>query len=238
MADRIVRVNRPTLTESPSRGPEPRTSDRDLTAPAFWLGFLSMNFDQMSEPLDRRLADGLTRLAAVARQLDWQAAAAAGLSPTQADILRFIAYRPEGARLTAAAAHVGVRKATASDAVAALERKALVCKYADAADGRAVALKATPDGNRVAQAWPSSFAPIVAGLSQAEQESLLGMVIKMIRQLQQRQLIAPQRTCVTCRHFRENVAPGTSTPHFCAFVGAPMAERHLRVDCAEHEAAA
>jgi DNA-binding MarR family transcriptional regulator len=238
MADRIVRVNRPSLTESPSRGPEPRTSDRDLTAPAFWLGFLSMNFDQMSEPLDRRLADGLTRLAAVARQLDWQAAAAAGLSPTQADILRFIAYRPEGARLTAAAAHVGVRKATASDAVAALERKALVCKYADAADGRAVALKATPDGNRVAQAWPSSFAPIVAGLSQAEQESLLGMVIKMIRQLQQRQLIAPQRTCVTCRHFRENVAPGTSTPHFCAFVGAPMAERHLRVDCAEHEAAA
>ncbi|WP_058555654.1 MarR family winged helix-turn-helix transcriptional regulator [Thiohalocapsa sp. ML1] len=197
-----------------------------------------MNFDQMSEPLDRRLADGLTRLAAVARQLDWQAAAAAGLSPTQADILRFIANRPDGARLTAAAAHVGVRKATASDAVAALERKTLVCKYADAADARAVALKATPDGNRAAQAWPSSFAPIVAGLSPAEQESLLRMVIKMIRHLQQRHLIAPQRTCVTCRHFRENVAPGTSTPHFCAFVGAPMAERHLRVDCAEHASAA
>ncbi|MGB5467590.1 MAG: hypothetical protein WBM84_16060, partial [Sedimenticolaceae bacterium] len=93
-------------------------------------------------------------------------------------------------------------------------------------------------GNRVAQDWPSSFAPIVAGLSETEQESLLGLVVKMIRQLQQRQLIAPQRTCVTCRHFRENVAPGTSTPHFCAFVDAPMAERHLRVDCAEHESAA
>jgi hypothetical protein len=51
------------------------------------------------------------------------------------------------------------------------------------------------------------------------------------------QLLAPQRTCVTGRHFRENVAPGTSTPHFCAFVDAPMAERHLRVDCAEHETA-
>ncbi|HUG98140.1 MAG TPA: MarR family transcriptional regulator [Gammaproteobacteria bacterium] len=45
------------------------------------------------------------------------------MSPTQADILRFIANRPKGARLTAAAAHAGVRKATASDAVAALERK-------------------------------------------------------------------------------------------------------------------
>jgi DNA-binding MarR family transcriptional regulator len=197
-----------------------------------------MKFDQITEPLNLRLADGLTRLAAVARQLDWQAADSAGLSPTQADILRFVVNRPEGARLTAAAAHVGVRKATASDAVAALERKALVNKYADASDGRAVALKSTAKGNRVAQAWPSSFAPIVSELSESEQEALLGLVVKMIRQLQQRQLIAPQRTCVTCRHFRENVAPGKATPHYCAFVGAPMAERHLRVDCAEHESAA
>lgn len=197
-----------------------------------------MEFDQVTESLERRLADGLARLAAVARQLDWQAAESAGLSPTQADILQFVVNRPEGARLTAAAAHAGVRKATASDAVAALERKALLNKYADASDGRAVALKATAKGNRVAQAWPSSFAPVVAGLSESEQEALLGLVIKMIRQLQQRQLIAPQRTCVTCRHFREHVAPGTATPHYCAFVGAPMAERHLRVDCAEHESAA
>lgn len=197
-----------------------------------------MDFDQMTEPLDRRLADGLTRLAAVARQLDWQAAERAGLSPTQADILRFVANRPEGARLTAAAAHASVHKATASDAVAALERKALLTKYSDASDGRALALKATAEGDRVAQAWPSSFAPIIAGLSGAEQETLFGLVIKMIRQLQQRQLIAPQRTCVTCQHFRENVAPGTRTPHYCALVGAPMAEQHLRVDCAEHESAA
>lgn len=197
-----------------------------------------MKFDRITEPLDRRLADGLTRLAAVARQLDWEAAQSAGLSPTQADILRFVASRPNGARLTAAAAHAGIRKATASDAVAALKRKALVRKSGDASDGRALALKATAKGNRVAQAWPSSFAPVIAGLSATEQESLLGLVIKVIRQLQQRELIAPQRTCVTCRHFRENVSPGTSTPHYCAFVGAPMAARHLRVDCAEHEVAA
>ena len=197
-----------------------------------------MNFDRITEPLDRRLADGLARLAAVARQLDWQAAASAGLSPTQADILRFVAGRPKGARLTAAAAHAGIRKATASDAVAALERKALLRKYADAADGRAVALKATPRGQRVAQAWPSSFVPIVAGLAQTEQEVLLELVVKMIRQLQQRELIAPQRSCVSCRYFRENVAPGTGTPHYCAFVGAPMAARHLRIDCREHATAA
>jgi len=197
-----------------------------------------MNFDQISEPLERRLADGLTRLAAVARQLDWQAAASVGLSPTQADILRFVASRPDGARLTAAAAHVGISKATASDAVSALESKALLRKHADASDARAVMLKATPTGHELAQSWPRSFAPVVAGLTQVKQEMLFDLVIKMIRQLQLRQLIAPQRTCVACRHFRENVAPGASSPHFCALVGAPMGDRHLRVDCAEYESAA
>ena len=197
-----------------------------------------MKFDQIIEPLDRRLADGLTRLAAVARQLDWQAAASAGLSPTQADILRFVASRPEGARLTAAAAHIGVRKATASEAVTTLETKSLLRKQADASDGRAVALKATVTGARIAREWPASFGPVVEGLTNNQREILLALVIKMIRQLQLRELIAPQRTCVTCRHFRENVAPGTASPHFCAFVGATMAERHLRVDCPEHESAA
>ena len=197
-----------------------------------------MNFDAISGPLDRRLADGLARLAAVSRQLDWQAAAAAGLSPTQADILRFAAVHSEGVRLSAAAAHAGIRKATASDAVVALERKALVRKHADAQDGRAVVIKATAAGQEEAQKWPASFGPIIADLSEAEQEALLRLVIKMIRQLQRRNLIAPQRTCVTCRYFRENVAPQSPEPHYCAFVGAPMADRHLRVDCPEHESAA
>jgi len=197
-----------------------------------------MSFDKIIEPLDQRLSDGLTRLAAVARQLDWQAAESAGLSPTQADILRFVASRTDGVRLTAAAAHVGIRKATASDAVSTLETKSLLRKQADATDARAIALKATAKGKRVAREWPASFAPIVADLPENEQELLLSLVIKMIRHLQQRELIAPQRTCVSCKHFRENTAPGTSTPHFCAFVGAPMAERHLRVDCPEHESAA
>lgn len=197
-----------------------------------------MKFDTLSEPLDRRLADGLARLAAVARQLDWRTAESAGLSPTQADILRFVALRPGGVRLSAAAAHAGVRKATASDAVSALERKTLLRKYADARDGRAVALKATATGKRTASDWPASFGPIVDCLTEDEQALLLGLVVKMIRQLQQRELIAPQRTCVNCRHFRENIAPGTGSPHFCALVGAPMADRHLRVDCPEHESAA
>lgn len=194
-----------------------------------------MNFDAISQPLEQRLAEGLARLAAVARQTDWQAADAARLTPTQADILRFAATRPEGVRLTAAAAHVGIRNATASDVVSALERKDLVVKQPDPRDARAIAIKATESGAQQARAWPAGFSTVVSALSEPERELLFGLVIKAIRRLQLRGDIAPQRLCVTCCYFRENVAPETREPHFCTLVGAPMGERHLRVDCPEQE---
>lgn len=195
-------------------------------------------FDDPSDPLASRLADGLTRLAAVARQLDWQAAEAAGLTPTQTEILALLDRRPEGVRLGEAAAHLGVRGATASDAVAALLRKGMVARQADAQDGRAVRLVLTGRGRDLASRRVPGFAAVVAGLSPEEQARALALVVRMIRDLLRRELIAPQRSCVTCRHFRESVAPGSNTPHFCAFVGAPMADRHLRLDCPDHQPAA
>ncbi len=191
--------------------------------------------DDISSSLVTRLSEGLARIAAVSRQLDWQTSEAEGLSPTQADILRFIASRPKGVRLAAAAAHAGVRSATASDAVSTLVRKALILKHADITDGRAVTLIVTPRGRQCAQDWPESFIPVVNNLDAAEQETLLRLVTKMIRQLQTQNLIAPQRTCVACRFFKENAAPDKDEPHYCNFIGAPMADRHLRIDCAEYE---
>ncbi|MCU0839609.1 MAG: MarR family winged helix-turn-helix transcriptional regulator [Rhodospirillales bacterium] len=194
-----------------------------------------MNFDTFSEPLPRRLAAGLTRLAAVARQLDWRTAESEGLTPTQGDILGFACARPAGVRLAAAAAQVGVSNPTASDAVAALARKGLIERRPDAADGRAVAIVATAAGRTLNARRPASFETVIAGLDPVEQETLLRLTAKMIRSLQRAGAIAPQRTCVTCRFFRENVAPGSREPHYCAFVGAPMGDRHLRIDCPEHQ---
>ena len=194
--------------------------------------------DSISGPVESRLADGLTRLAAVARQLDWQTAEAEKLTPTQADILRFVAGRPNGVRLAAAASHTGVRSATASEAVTTLERKGLVGKHADPEDGRAILLRATRDGDRMANAWPSSFDPIVQGLDPDDADAAFSLVVKMIRNLQQRGLIAPQRTCMSCQHFRENAFPGTDVPHRCELIDTRLADRDLRIDCPEHLASA
>jgi DNA-binding MarR family transcriptional regulator len=197
-----------------------------------------MNFDTISEPLEHRLAEALARLAALARQTDWKTADSAQLTPTQAEVLRFAASRSEGVRLSAAAAHIGVRNATASDTVSALERKGLVQKHPDLRDARAIAIKASESGLKLAQSWPPAFIPVVSALTEQERELLFGLLVQAIRRLQVRGDIAPQRLCVTCRYFREDVAPESDEPHFCALVGAPMGTRHLRIDCPEQEALA
>jgi DNA-binding MarR family transcriptional regulator len=138
----------------------------------------------------------------------------------------------------ACAGHLGVRQPTVTDSVIALERKGLVRRQADPADARATIVKVTPDAvARPAAAVPSLAAAALADLTEAEQASLLQTLIKLIRSLQLRQAIPPQRICVTCKYFRPNVHPEPAEPHHCAFVDAPFGNRALRLDCAEHEQA-
>jgi DNA-binding MarR family transcriptional regulator len=188
--------------------------------------------------LRERLLDGLERLASVMRADVRRSAALRRLNPAQDAILRLLLARPTGVRVSALAGHLGVRQPTITDSVIALERKGLVCRQADAVDARAVVVKVMPNARpQKALECTSHIAAALADLSEAEQASLLKTLIKLIRNLQLRKAIPPQRLCVTCKYFRPNVHPQPEAPHHCAFVDAPFGDRALRLDCAEHEPA-
>jgi hypothetical protein len=119
-----------------------------------------------------------------------------------------------------------------------LERKGFVHRLADPADGRATIVKAAPDALPKANAAVSMHtAAAVAELSEGEHTSLLKTLIKLIRSLQLRNAIPPQRMCVTCKYFCPNMYPDERAPHHCAFVDAAFGDRALRLDCADHEEA-
>lgn len=198
-------------------------------------------FDALSTPLSRRLREGLDRIAAAMRADAWGLAEEAGLTPTQAHALTYIAGRGDaGLRLRAVAEHLGVTQPTATDSVAALARKGLVAKRADPGDKRAVAIRVTPAGRDVTRAIGLALTAsekALATLTVQEQQTMLELVIKTIRALQEAKAIPPQRLCVTCRHFRPNAHDDAELPHHCGLVDAPFGGRHLRLDCPEHEAA-
>jgi DNA-binding MarR family transcriptional regulator len=191
--------------------------------------------------LARRLRDGLERVASVLRADQWGAIEKGALNPTQAQILSFLAAAGEGgARVNAVAAHLCVSQPTATDSIAALEKKGLLVRRADAYDKRAVIVALTQAGRARAcdvNAQPTATDRAIAALGEPDQSALLELLVALIRNLQLAGAVNPQRMCVTCKYFRPYAHKDPRAPHHCAFVDAPFGPSALRLDCAEHQAA-
>ena len=197
-------------------------------------------FDTISEPLDRRVGAALGKIGTALRSHAWKGAEAQRLTPTQGDILALLRARGGPQRLSEVADGLGITRPTACDAVTTLVRKGLLIKEKDVTDGRAIALRLTVDGvweaDRIAH-WPDFLTDAVGTLSRVEQETVYQALLKMIGVLQQSGDIAGSRMCATCRHFRPNAHDGAEAPHHCDHFASPLGDRHLRLDCAEHDAA-
>ena len=189
-------------------------------------------------PLDQRIATGLHKLGLALKHQTWALASEQGLSPTQGQILAVLGA--EGPLSTSeVAARLGLGLPTVSEAVTTLTGKRLVRRAADPRHHRARLLRLTAGGTRLAmrtRAWPEFLATAVGVLSEAEQATLLTVLMKMIRTLQEQGRIPTSGMCATCVHFRPNLHDG-AMPHHCAFVDMPMAPRELRLECADHVAA-
>lgn len=182
-----------------------------------------------------QLAAGLSQLGAFMRSRQWRDAGAHQVTPTQLAILRLLRRGPE--RVTALASQLGVTQATASDAAAALAEKGLIARRPDPDDRRATHLALTGAGARMAQDTshpPEELAEALATLDAAERTGMRRALTKVIRDLQKRGAIAPQRLCVTCRFFRPHAHDNAETPHHCAFVDAAFGDQALQLDCGDH----
>jgi DNA-binding MarR family transcriptional regulator len=192
------------------------------------------------EPLAQRVTTGLAKVGIALKQQAWAEAGGRGLTPTQGQVLALLRANPAGLRLGALAAQLGVTAPTASDSVAALDRKGLVTKEPVAGDGRAVLVRLTPAGvseAASAAAWPDFLLEAVDELSAAEQAAFLRGLVTMIRTLQVRGRIPVARMCVSCTFFRPYRHNDPARPHHCAFVDAPFGDGELRLDCPDHAAA-
>ncbi len=192
----------------------------------------------MSSPQDAdQIATGLAQIAAFVRMADWREAEPLGLTPTQRTCLLVLADRG-ACRVTALAKLLAITQPTASDVIAALERKGLVERRPDPADARATQVHPTATGMAVARRTaqtPAALSRAIDALSATERVGLRRALSKMILSLQQQGAIEPQRLCLGCRFFRPYVHSDALKPHHCTFVDAAFGDVSLRLDCSDHE---
>ena len=195
-------------------------------------------FDDHSDPIAQRIATGLHKVGLAMKQQSWQLANDEGLSATQGQILAALVARSP-LTVTELSEVLGLTLPTISESVRVLGTKQLVSKSPDPRHPRASLLTLTARGRALgvrARSWPEFLADAVATLDDAEQAVFFTGIVKMIRSLQEAGLVPVSGMCVTCTHFRPNVH-AEPLPHHCALVDAPMANDHVRLDCAEHELA-
>jgi DNA-binding MarR family transcriptional regulator len=195
-------------------------------------------FEQHSTPIEQRLATGLYKLGLAVKHQERQQSLEEGLSSTQAQILTVLAT--EGDKTPSeVASHLGLSLPSVSDSVTALVSKKFVSRHRAPSHHRATLLRLTRTGSAVARRasdWPEFLVAGIHTLTDAQRESLLSILLSMLRSLQEAGRIPVQRMCVTCTFFRPNVHTG-ARPHHCQLVDAPMGAAHLRLVCDEHETA-
>lgn len=199
-----------------------------------------METPKLDTSLHDRIREALTRITTAMRTDDWQRAKAAGLNPTQYAVLEHLDGRPAGLSVKDLAFQLGVSQPTATDSIAALERKGLIAKRPDPNDRRSVHILLTEQGRAALEAGHAVTGvaeQAVASLVPDEQEHLLVTLITMIRHLQEVGAIPVQRMCVSCRYFRPYAHANAAKPHHCNFVDAAFGQKDLRIDCREHETA-
>lgn len=196
----------------------------------------------MADEVSNKLLGGLNRIGLAMRSAAWGEATESGLTPTQSQILAFIAARgAQSPRSGDAADALGITPQTASVAISALVQKGLVIKAPDLNDRRAATLRLTRQGEvaaRVATQWPDFLTNALQELDGGERQAFLRILVKLIRRLQVDGEIVPQRLCVTCAHFQPNPQPARNgTAYYCALLNLAMSDIDLRLDCGEHRPA-
>jgi DNA-binding MarR family transcriptional regulator len=189
--------------------------------------------------IEHRIREGLARLAIVLRADDWMRAKISGVNPTQQAILDFLEARPGGTGLNEIAGHLGVSQPTATDSVAALERKGYLARRTRDADKRGLIVSLTEAGRAaLAESLPVAGKAEAAleRLEDTEKQQFLVTIVKLIKNMHELDAIPIQRMCATCRYFSPFAHQG-ERPHHCHFVDAAFGQRDLRIDCRDHETA-
>lgn len=221
--------------------PTPDRTEASLPPDDLSSGAGENPFDASDQTTAQHILIGLAKIGLALKSQSWQDAGQQGLTPTQGQILALLIDQGEvGMRLSDVAQNLSVTAATASDAVTSLVEKGFVQKTRSPQDGRAIAIKLTPEGHQSAaqtSSWSDFLLPTVDELSPEEQVIFLQGLIKIIHKLQEQGQISVAKMCVTCAFFRPRRYANLDRPHHCMLVNAPFGDRNLRINCPEHIAA-
>ena len=193
--------------------------------------------DRVSE----RVVPSLLRLARAVDGALRSGGSAFGLSPAQAETLRFAGtVRPDMATVGQLARVLGVRHATVVGIVAPLVSRGLLERRPHSFDGRQRTLCLTDAGQDLRVRLDELSRELALALDRLDPadaaglETGIGAIVAALRSSGALVIAAP---CAGCIHFRPDAAPGTASPHRCELLQRYLTTIETRMACPEHQPA-
>lgn len=194
----------------------------------------AFNPNYQNSHLNSKIVVALERISEAFRVLLWHESKINSLSPIQVQILIFLLFHPkEKCKVSYLAQEFNMTKATISDSIKTLIKKALVKKEIDVNDVRQRIITLTKQGESIAQKssyFSKALEKPLDYISQQEKEQLHNSLIHIISNLNQAGVVSTQRMCLTCANYVNNKGA-----HYCNLLQSPLATEALRLDCPEHQ---
>ena len=170
----------------------------------------------------------LERIGNILRERARSIATREGLKLAQLDALVYLARANRYSNTTSGVVdYLGATKGTVSQTLSALERKGLIERVADDADGRVSHCRLTSEGRRIARdAFPSEL------LAGPERPGLERELVVLLCGLQHEHGGRSFGVCATCVHFTR-----AGRGHRCGLTGESLTLPESRLLCREHEPA-
>lgn len=183
--------------------------------------------------LDAKIVAALERISEAFRVLLWEKSKILKLSPIQIQILIFLKnHELKYCTINSLANEFNMTAATISDAVRVLREKGLIIKSRSKNDKRVFYLKITSKGERVVEEnsnFIQSLLDSIGILGEKEKEELFSSLIKIISNLNQKNVVLTERMCFTCSYLQKE-----NGSFYCELLQLKLNFKDLRIDCPEH----
>lgn len=198
------------------------------------MGKSVFDIDYQQTDLASKIVVGLERISQVFKVLLWEHAKSLGLSPTQIQIMVFLAnHKPEYCTVSYLAKEFNITKPTVSDAIKVLEKKQLIGKDFSSSDNRSYTVFLSDEGKAIVLQTEKFANPIRNQVDKLDLESLNQLyksISQVIYGLNSSGLLTVQRMCFSCKFHRES-----KDGHFCNYLNRKLHYSDMRLDCSEFE---
>jgi len=190
------------------------------------------DLDFQNKRLENKIVIGLDRISQAFKSLLIEESKKYRLSPIQIQFLIFIHYHAKSeSTISYLSKEFNLSKPTVSETVKTLEKKKYIEKSSDKIDARSYFIQLTELGKEIVRHTEPYINPllhIITNINEADKLGLWQCMTKIIKELNNIQLINPLRTCANCKFYLQN----NSKPH-CALLNQELKVEDIRIDCAE-----